>query len=240
MEEKFEKYVSTFDTKDGNIKAKYDHSIRVEKLCEKIAEHEGFSEDEVELSKVIGLLHDYARFPQWQQYGTFIDEKSVDHGELAVKLLFENGEIEKYWQNNSDYDVIRDAILYHNKYLVPDNLPDRNRKFCKLVRDADKLDILYILVSNIYKLNEEGTLSSRVIEDFYNHKTINTMDKRSGADGVLRTLAFAYDLNFEYSFIYLQNNKYFSKLFTNIEDKNKFKLYFDEVDRYVENKISKT
>ena len=234
MIEKFKKYVSKFDFNDTNIERKYYHSLRVMDLCEKIAKDLGLSTEDIELSKVIGLLHDYGRFMQVNKYHTFSDLNSIDHGDYGVQVLFSNNDIYNYWDNKDDYELIYDAIRYHNKLSIPDKLTERNSKFCKLVRDADKLDILYIFASKIFILPEDGDIFIRVKETFENEKQINRKDEISGADRVITTLALIYDLNYKYSFKYLKQSKVLEQIYENINDKDKFKYYFDKIFKYID------
>ncbi|MEI3508262.1 MAG: HD domain-containing protein [Bacilli bacterium] len=73
MNEEFKRYVSNYNINDKAIKMKYNHSLRVQKLCKEIAEKTGYSENDIKIAEVIGLLHDYGRFPQWTEYKTFND-----------------------------------------------------------------------------------------------------------------------------------------------------------------------
>ena len=68
MLEEFEKYTSNYDMDDVNIKLKYDHSYRVMNLSRKYATLLGFSNKDVELAALIGLLHDIGRFEQLRVY----------------------------------------------------------------------------------------------------------------------------------------------------------------------------
>lgn len=233
MIEKFKKYVNKFDFTDTNIERKYFHSLRVMELCEKIAKDMKLSTDDVALSKVIGLLHDYGRFMQVNKYHTFSDLNSIDHGDYGVRMLFDNNEISSYWGDKNDYDIIYDAIKYHNKLEIPKGLDKRNNMFCQIVRDADKLDILYIFASKIFILPEDGNIFIRVKETFEDEKQINRKDEISGADRVITTLALIYDLNYKYSFKYLKQSKVIEQIYDNINDKDKFKYYFDKVIKYV-------
>ena len=150
----FDNYVNLYNMDDSKIKLKYNHSYRVMDLCRQIAESIGMNNEDVKLAMTIGLLHDYARFEQWATYKTYSDLDSVDHGDLAVKLLFENNEIEKFNIDKKDYSVIYDAIKYHNKYQYPENESERNNLFCKIIKDADKLDIFYLLSIGEIKIKD--------------------------------------------------------------------------------------
>lgn len=233
MIEKFKKYVDKFDFTDTNIERKYYHSLRVMELCEKIAKDMKLSAENIELAKVIGLLHDYGRFMQVNKYHTFSDMSSIDHGDYGVRMLFDNNEISSYWGDKNDYDIIYDAIKYHNKLEIPKGLDNRNNMFCQIVRDADKLDILYIFASKIFILPEDDDISLKVKETFEDEKQINRKDEISGADRVITTLALIYDLNYKYSFRYLKKTKLVEQIYDNINDKGKFKYYFDKVIKYV-------
>lgn len=236
MIEKFKKYVDKFDFGDSNITRKYDHSLRVMELCKGIAKDLGLSNDDILLSEVIGLLHDYGRFMQVNKYHTFSDLKSIDLGDYGVQVLFDNNEISNYWDNKNDYDIIYDAIKYHNKLEIPKGLDKRNNMFCQIVRDADKLDILYIFASKIFILPEDDDISLKVKETFEDEKQINRKDEISGADRVITTLALIYDLNYKYSFRYLKKYKIIEQIYDNINDKDKFKYYFDKIFKYIDEK----
>lgn len=231
----FKSHVEKYDIEETAIMRKFYHSYRVMNLCMLLAKYNNFSDENTEITMLVGLLHDYARFEQWTKYKTFSDIKSVDHGDLAVEMLFYNKEIENYCTDKRYYDEIYDAIKYHNKYEYPLTLSEHNKLLCKVVRDADKLDIFYLL--GIYKdlVNEDHYLiSDNIKDDFYNHRLIKFSDKNNISDDVILKLAMVYDLNFKYSFEYLKEYKLIDKIFENIENKNKFKPYFDYINKYIE------
>ena len=114
MIEQFKNYVENFDIKNNDIKAKYNHSLRVMKLNEEYAKRLNFSKEDIEIAKIIGLLHDYGRFIQIKKYHTMQDKK-IDHADYGVKLLFEDKEIEKFNIPKNYYDIIEFAIKNHNK-----------------------------------------------------------------------------------------------------------------------------
>ncbi|MCI9585821.1 MAG: HD domain-containing protein [Bacilli bacterium] len=234
MVEEFKKYASNFDMNETSIQRKYYHSIRVKDISQLIAKYAGFNDEDAKIAEVVGLLHDYARFPQWRDYHTYNDLESIDHADLAVKLLFENGEIKKFWNKEEDYDEIYDAIKYHNKYEITADLSEHNKTLCKVIRDADKLDLFYLLGEGFIEEHEDAELiSEKVKSDFENKKLISRIDVKNGNDLILLHLAFIFDLNYKYSFEYLHNRKLISRYFELIKDKGLFKPYFDMAERYI-------
>ena len=236
MIEQFRTYVDSFDFQDKNIERKYYHSLRVKSLCNLIAKDIGFSDDDAKIAEVVGLLHDYGRFMQWTKYHTFSDYKSIDHGDYAVEQLFDKNEIANFWTKKEDYDEIYDAIKYHNKISIPRGLSEHNETLCKVIRDADKLDIMYLYASKTLVFPEEGEISQIIKETFDNESLINQKDEVSEADHAIMDLAFVYDLNFEYSFKHLKKYKTIEQIYENVKNKEKFKYYFDKIIKYIDEK----
>ena len=231
MLEQFNKYVNQFYNKnnanDKGISRKYKHSIRVMKLMQQMSNELNMDKEE---AKVVGLLHDYGRFYQWNKYHTFNDSISIDHADYGVKLLFNDNEIEKFYFNKKHYKEIKEAIYYHNKYKCPNNI------LCKMIRDADKLDILYLHTTEMI-LTEEGEISKQVKQTFDNENLVDYKSIITNADNIIKTLAYIYDLNYTFSFKYLKENDIIEKIYQKLKNKEKFKIYFNKINSYIEEKL---
>ena len=235
MNEQFDIFIKKFDLNDKNIMLKYKHSLRVQKISEKIAKSENYDKEKYELSSLIGLLHDYGRFYQWKKYKTYKDKDSIDHGDYGAKELFESNQITKFYKNKNNYNIIYEAIKYHNKYKIPDDV--QSKEMCNLIRDADKLDILYMYTIGIFTPKEKGNITKKIKETFYKHKLINSKDIKADIDIMIRTLGLIYDLNYNYSYVYLKQDKIIEKIYDKVKDKEKLKPYFEEIYKYIERKI---
>lgn len=232
--EDFTNYYNNFNVEDNNIKRKYYHSLRVMKFSKEIAYSENLNENDIEISIVAGLLHDYARFIQWTKYHTYSDIESIDHGNLGVELLFGQNEILKFYTNVKNFDEIYDAIKYHNKHSVPDTLSQHNKKICYIVRDADKLDIFDIFVNGILDFKEDNAeISEEVKKDFFNNRSINYSIIKNDNDDLILKIAMLFDLKYKYSVDYIVNNKILEKLYGKIKNKEMFKEYFKYMNDYL-------
>lgn len=231
----FTNYVSKYDMNDKEIMMKYNHTFRVMKYCEEIAINNNFSQNEIEISMIIGLLHDYARFAQWIEYKTFSDILSIDHADLAVKLLFENNEIENFEINKEYYPIIKDAIKYHNKVVVPEEVDENHKKFCHIVRDADKLDIFYLFTLNHDCLKEDDKVIDKEIEnEFFKENPIYIKKIKNESEHMLLHLSMIYNYKYNYSLKWMKDNKYIDKMFENVIRKEKFKKYFGYIKKYID------
>lgn len=235
---KLELYVKNYDMNDENIKRKYYHSIRVMKFAKNIAESLKIEAHNMELAIVAGILHDYGRFEQWKNYKTYSDVDSIDHGDLAVDLLFNQNEITNFYNNNSAYKQLYYAIKFHNKLEIPNDLDDRYLLLCNIVRDADKLDILNLLIENKNLFSEDSCeITDNVKKDFFEEKCINYKEIKNKSDKIILLLAVFYDLKFNYSLDYIKENRIIDKLYDNVENKEKYKIYFEQIYKYFNKKI---
>ena len=101
----FINYVDNYDLEVEMIELKKHHSLRVMDVAEKIAISENFTEEEIEIATLIGLLHDIARFKQYTEYKTFKDIQSFDHGDMGVTILEQDSYLRKFIIT-SEYDNI--------------------------------------------------------------------------------------------------------------------------------------
>ena len=113
--------------------------------------------------------------------------------------------------------IILKAIKNHNKYEIETNLNEMEETFCKIIRDADKIDILYQATCETWKDDiqkiEGQIITQEVINNFYSKCTINRINVKEIIDRIVVHIAFMYDLNFEESFKILKENDYINRIF---------------------------
>ena len=145
----FLKFTENYDLRNKDILRKQKHSLRVMEISKQISNELKLNEEEIQISALIGLLHDIARFEQRKLYETFHDTKSFDHGDYGEKIL--EKDIRKYIETNQYDKIIKTAVRNHNKFKIEDGLSEKENLFSKIIRDADKLDIFYEAVEMFWK-----------------------------------------------------------------------------------------
>lgn len=240
MYREFEEYIfNNYDIKLLGINRKYYHSKRVAILSKKIAENLNLSLHDVKLATTIGLLHDIARFFEYDLFGNF-NSHHFDHGKYGVKLLKEDDYIKKYNVSEKDLDDLYAAIFYHNKYAISRKY--QNNKFCKIIRDADKIDIIYLVSIHQNMITasiENYTVSPKVYKDFNKGKCIKEKDVKTKGDKILNILSFIYDINYTYSLKVIKENNYIEEMFNNLGKPENLKPYFEIINRVINQKIEK-
>lgn len=237
LKKSFDEHVKKFDLTDIGIYRKYEHSKRVMYYSYKIAKDNNFNEVDTEICIIAGLLHDYGRFEQWTKYHTYNDLESFDHAELGIKLLFEDGEIKKFTLNEDYYDVIYNAIKYHNKFEVPSNLSDNHKKIVNVIRDADKIDICDVLKQKLTFEEDNCSITKAIRDNFYNHKPIDWNLVKNNSDAIVLKLAIIYDLNYNYSYQYIYENNFLDNMFNVLIYKNLYHEYFEYIKKYIEKRL---
>lgn len=240
MKEKFLEYVSNYDMEDYHIKYKYNHSIRVEKICEALAYTLNFNEEDTYIIKTIGLLHDIGRFEQLKLISSYNDT-DFDHAAYGALILFKEGLIEKFNVDPKYYDIIEFAILNHNKYAIEDTNDERKIMFAKIIRDADKIDIFdaytYLKAYNITNIDDDVT--NEVAIQFRKHEAINNKIRKTKADLLLSLIAYVFDINYIESLEIINEQNYLDELYNQIANKEKFKEYFEIAKDYIKERIDK-
>jgi len=220
IKNEFKKYVSDYDVTDPKIALKIAHTYRVAELSDTIAREIGFSDEDTDLSWTIGMLHDIARFEQVRIYGSFNDAETVDHADFGVKLLFEDGLIEHFCIDEAWTRIIDLAIRNHNKYRLPNDLTEKELEFCKVIRDADKIDILRVNyetpMEEIYNTTREtlvnDSISDAVFNAFFENSAVNHAIKETTIDRLVGHISLCFELEYDISRKIVLKQGYLHKL----------------------------
>ncbi|WP_421077531.1 HD domain-containing protein [Methanothermococcus sp. Ax23] len=242
----FKDYVSKYnlDPKDQeNINLKIYHTYRVCDEITDIGNSLNLNELDMFLAKTIALFHDIGRFEQYAKYKTFSDAKSEDHALLGIKILLENnilGELD-----NSHVEIIINAIKYHNKAKIPNNLDAKSLLFAKLIRDADKLDIWRVVIDYYEKKSDNekiglGFLDEPYISDetYYavkNKEIVGYEKVKTINDLKLLQMAWIYDINFHRTFEIIKERNYLKRIYNTLPKSEKTYNIYKDMKNYLNN-----
>lgn len=249
--EVFDDYVKNYSPNNKKIKLKIDHIKRVADISKDMATKLKLPKEDIELAELIGLLHDIGRFEQVKQYNTFSDKDSINHGELGVKILFEDGLIRKFLPETTFDNIIKKAILNHNKSKIEDGLNERELIHAKIIRDSDKTDIFYVILhEDVKACYETDNMSKEIItpeiyREFVEEHSINYANRKNGADTLVCHFAYVFDYNFDYGLKVLNDKEYIDKLYNSFsfEDENTQKIcdsVYQITKEYMDKKINNT
>lgn len=243
----FREYVSHYNAGEEKVRLKIEHTFRVAGLCRQIAESLGMEEEEQDLAWFTGLLHDVGRFEQLKNYGTFIDADSIDHAEYGAQILFEQGKIREYTGEESEDTLLWNAVRYHSAYRIPAMPEERTERFCHILRDADKIDILKVNVDfppeEIYNVSSRElrscTVSEAVMAAFYEEHAILRSLKKTAVDHLVGHISLVYELQFPESRRIVNRQGYLPRLMA-FESQNPVTTdQFRKIREYMENYLER-
>lgn len=214
----FEKYISNYDKNNPLINSKYYHTYQVADLMAELAFRLELDNEKIELSRIIGLLHDIGRFEQIKEFNIIDDLKTnIDHAKESCVYLFEQGHIRDFIEDNKYDSIIKKAIYNHNKFEIEKNLTEEELLFSKMIRDMDKVDIFRVLAIDFETFFEASEVSEDVLKEFQKESTISNKLVKTNSDSTLSTLAFIFDINFEESLDILVNTDNFDLFLSMVE-----------------------
>lgn len=247
----FINYVKDYDINDPKIRLKVEHTKIVAILCDKISASLHLSEEDISLAWLIGMLHDIGRFEQVRRYNTFNDAESVNHAKLGADLLFVDGLINNYAELTlEEKHLIEVAIRNHNEYKICDGLSERELTLCKIIRDADKIDILRanseFSMEDVYNVTTEEirscSISKEVLDAFDEQHAILRSLKRTAADHRIGIISLIYELEYPASYLLLKEQGYYKTLFSypsdNSDTREKFDYISTKMNEYINLKIA--
>ncbi|MCM1541875.1 MAG: HD domain-containing protein [Blautia sp.] len=216
----FADYVKDYNAEDPKVRLKIDHTYRVAGFCQRITESLELSREEIDLAWLCGLLHDVGRFEQLRNYGTFIDAQSIDHALYGAEILFDQGRIRDYVEDDSEDDLLRKVVSCHSAYRIPGEYDERTTLFANILRDADKVDILRVNVETpleeIYNVSTEVLRSEpvtpQVLQAFQEGHTILRALKRTAVDNVVGHISLVFELVFPISLRMVAEQGYLNQL----------------------------
>lgn len=241
----FDNYVNRYDSTDEDIEYKYYHSYRVMNYSKFLAEKLNLSKEDRNLATIIGLFHDIGRFEQDKKYDSFDDTEEFDHGDYGERILLKQGLIEQLPVAYEHYPLVGKAIRYHNKYSIGEGLNEQELLHAKIIRDADKLDIIDYMPRKKVRLkvfeqtDDSFSIRDSIKEEFFKEQQIHLKDKtnKTEQEKVITMLALVFDLSFKYTAEYIIDNGILETFYNNLPNKEKYKEYFDLAKKHVREMI---
>lgn len=241
----FEKYTKKYDMEDMDINYKYYHSYRVMEYSNYLSEKLNLSKEDKRLAIIIGLYHDIGRFEQDKLFDSYVDTKGFNHGDYGETILIEQELIKEIPVEEGYYSLIAKAVKNHNKYDIEKGLDEHELFHAKLIRDADKLDILnYMSLGKFRKksfdyADNSFNIRDEIKEEFFKKQQIHIKNKpnKTNSEKAVIMLALIFDLNFKETAEYILENKIIENLYNILINKENYKEYFDLATKYLKEMI---
>ena len=106
-----------------------------------------------------------------------------------------------------------------------------------MIRDTDKLDILYnwSTLHDIFPIDEDIKFSKNVITSIRNHESVKKEDIKNSSDRNACFMAFIFDIHFDECVSEAYN--YIKKVYNELKYKEIYKEAMEIIDNYVKERI---
>jgi len=250
----FDNYVANFygddDFVNANLKMKEEHTQRTCKEMIYLAEQLKLSDNQKRIAEVIALFHDIGRFEQFIRFQTYHDPRSTDHCLLGLEVLHQEKVLDGVEQK--ERELIEKAIGYHGLKELPGDLDGDCLLFSKLIRDADKIDVFYV-VTQYYRqyrdnpqafkleleLPDEPGYSDKIIQRILRSQQIAYNELRTLNDMKLCQLGWVYDVNFTATLKTIMQRKFLEMLIDLLPKTKDIKRVKEKIFAYVDSRIKK-
>jgi hypothetical protein len=245
-------YMTSFNNPDQavqyNFMLKREHINRVVGYSEVLTRDLELSDEMTKAAQLTAMLHDIGRFEQFGQFKTYNDSISFDHAQKAVDLIEENSWLA--YLTDDVQQIIKKAILYHNKISIPKGESEPVLLLSKIIRDADKTDILDIAIreyslpiksqNNFFSLELENkpTFSKKVTNAIIAGKIADKKDLKTVNDFKLMLMSYVFDINFKKTFITINKKQYLKQLFDTLPKSDEIFEVYRSTKIHVENQLS--
>lgn len=229
---------------DWAIQLKEEHSWKVREEIMLISQRLKASENDILIAEVLGLLHDIGRFYQYQKYRTFRDDLSEDHAQIGARIVANSHILKDLTE--MEKNVIIKGILFHNIHTLPEDTDPHCLFFCKLLRDADKLDIWRVIINYYFRkqnrnhnpvlelgLPDTPGYSDTVLNDLYSGQTSSSKTINNLNDFKLLQIGWIYDVNFYPTFQEIKKRNYIDKIASTLPETQELKKVIKIVDNYL-------
>ncbi|MCF4114147.1 MULTISPECIES: HD domain-containing protein [Dethiosulfovibrio] len=200
----FDDYVASFYSTCGRLhqlELKERHSHRVAENAGLLADELGWDESARHLAVAAGLLHDLGRFPQYRDYGTFYDFRSLDHGDRGERVFREDfpGDI----IDPIELELIAFTTREHNKKDLPVGRTEKEMELLKLIKDSDRIDIFRVVREHIKRgetdsiypgIGPEGQFTPAVLDELRRYGKARYDQLRTLSDVLLFQLCWIKDM----------------------------------------------
>lgn len=258
----FASYVGQYDSGDPKISLKIKHTYKVAELCEKIGAAIGLEGDDLDAAWLCGMLHDIGRFEQIRQYNTFMDWKSVDHAKLSTVVLFgpkrdadkilealplpcQLADFREFMDLKGYDDIVYTSVYYHSALQVPEELEERKKMYCNILRDADKLDIfranLETSLEDIYNVTTEEIYNSEITPEvfqvFGEHRAVPKLLKKAPVDHLVGHICLTFELVYPVSRKLVKEQGYLKRIMAfesnNPKTRKQFEYMRQEMEKFL-------
>ncbi len=247
----FEGYVARFKESApddlAKIELKEHHTRRVLDEVRALCESESIPEGNARLAETAALFHDVGRLEQYVKHRGVVDMHSEDHGRLGINVLKRENVLADL--DEETRDLIFRVISYHNQAKPPADETEQCLLLTKLLRDADKLDILGLMIRHYENpeddveelitlgLPDTPEVSPEVLADLDAGSIVLAEHLKTFSDFRLLLMGWVHDLHFTRTFEQFAERRYLERIAAHMPDTPEIRTACEKLREHIRRRI---
>ncbi|WP_321494420.1 HD domain-containing protein [uncultured Desulfobacter sp.] len=142
---------------------KQEHTTRVCRAMEMLCASLGLDGPTTVRACAAAMVHDMGRFPQFAVFHTYSDARSKNHAALSCREIVRSNILSRL--SVTDRQLILRAVALHNRPRLSSNLGRDLDLLARLLRDADKMDIFYVMKDHYLNLELSHSFITHDLHD---------------------------------------------------------------------------
>ena len=223
------------------------HSTRVAAEMRMLSAELGWQDSNRNAAEALGLLHDIGRFSQFDEYNTFSDTASVDHGERGWNVIRQ-----AEWLSQTpvtERHILLDGVRYHNRRIIPAGLPIESLRFVQAIRDADKLDIFRVVLDAVESdgfrdlpnmlpdIALERSVSPQILNEVTRQRSGSLHSVRTLGDFLVMQLAWVYDVNYAHTWRCIEERGILPRILNQLDDSRAVGAFGEQARTFVREQL---
>jgi putative nucleotidyltransferase with HDIG domain len=242
---RFNRYVddvaSVCDIGKGGLELKRRHTLRVMQEAENLARSLRLAPRPTFLISLAALFHDLGRFEQIRRFNTLSDRRSFNHARESLRVLRRLNLLSALAP--AERRLVAGAILLHNFRALPGHLKPELLLAAGVLRDADKLDIVSVILSYLEGEEEPDTdvfpnmdrdpkrYTPALVDSIRQKQVVSLGAVTCANDFLLLLSSWVYDLNFAAARAGFEERNYLGRIFAHLPASPRFASLLERLSR---------
>jgi hypothetical protein len=207
----------------------------------------GMEEGEMRMAEILGLFHDIAHFRELSSSPYFSDLTETGHAEAGAELLTHLPPFKQL--EAAKQDILQKVTIFHNKPELPRKENEFVVYYLKLIRDADKLDVLRMTAdfltyrdvkvspADSLNLSKSPAISPNITRAIIEGLIPKKEDMVTFNDFILLQLSWVFELTYRKTYLLLNQRGYVKRLYDALPKNDNIIEIYRKARIHIENQL---
>lgn len=232
-----------------NLYEKYDHTHRVVIEVRGLISALNLEENTATIAELGALFHDIERYKLLSEGNRFDAVSDENHAGQSLLILQDEGALQYLPRDIAE--AVCQIILLHNAPTIPKSLDEKTDLALKMVRDADRLDLLRLFSLHYavpkesrtsaveFDLPEGDTVKKSIRDMMANGSVVKECLIENITELKMQQISWAYDFNIRWTSQVVSRRQYIGKIVETLPDDSELRDLAGQAIRFIDAEAEK-